>query len=317
MFRKTLTIFSLLGLLLSAGLWVASHWHMWYLHDSFLVYANYGVLDLGRVHHVEFTKDARNENIAIVTLSSIDSDQQQRIFDVTQNKRFKFNGFFGSRLKWMPSASIAVRPGVVVPLWMPMAALFGLIWWVNHGAIARCVRRVRNSRFLRVCSRAGILLCLVVWVVSYFPATATGGAYQLRIDRGLCQLSYDRARPLRITHQQTLIISGIPHVSLGRHLVVEKRPFKWFRDYTWWFPDNAPIVATRSGIGIRISLSFLILLFVALFALSRPLWHSRRRKRKRLGLCLSCGYDLRGSGERCPECGAAFEMDGPRLQCEE
>ena len=31
-----------------------------------------------------------------------------------------------------------------------------------------------------------------------------------------------------------------------------------------------------------------------------------RRKRKKLGLCLNCGYDLRGSSECCPECGTGF-----------
>jgi hypothetical protein len=37
-------------------------------------------------------------------------------------------------------------------------------------------------------------------------------------------------------------------------------------------------------------------------AIAQARW-SENRRRARVGLCPQCGYDLRASPERCPECG--------------
>jgi hypothetical protein len=46
-------------------------------------------------------------------------------------------------------------------------------------------------------------------------------------------------------------------------------------------------------------------------ALRRRLRTSRRRRR---GLCVHCGYDLRGSSDRCPECGAVARTPQTNLE---
>lgn len=62
---------------------------------------------------------------------------------------------------------------------------------------------------------------------------------------------------------------------------------------TVWIPTRYPVVSVPLWMP---ALSFALLSCHRFFPL-----HTRRT-RKKLGLCISCGYDLRESKERCPEC---------------
>jgi hypothetical protein len=62
------------------------------------------------------------------------------------------------------------------------------------------------------------------------------------------------------------------------------------------------------GVSMGVPFWFVIaagLLAPALWVFGRPAyWRERKRRRRaRQGLCVGCGYDLRGTPERCPECG--------------
>jgi hypothetical protein len=66
-----------------------------------------------------------------------------------------------------------------------------------------------------------------------------------------------------------------------------------------------PLAATFNPQFVAVVAPYWSLLALALLPTATLIRRWRRQRlRKKRGQCLSCGYDLRASGARCPECGA-------------
>ena len=66
--------------------------------------------------------------------------------------------------------------------------------------------------------------------------------------------------------------------------------------------------STSSNAAVALWIPTLFAALPLLLAAQRALRRSRRRP---AGLCVQCGYDLRASAQRCPECGRAVEAGAP------
>lgn len=74
-------------------------------------------------------------------------------------------------------------------------------------------------------------------------------------------------------------------------------------------PRESPAIWT-----LRVPIWSIALLFGVVLPGTELALRLRRRRRRKMGLCIKCGYDLRGSKERCPECGTACRETAARLQ---
>ena len=142
---------------------------------------------------------------------------------------------------------------------------------------------------LAIFSLLGLLLSVVAWGASYYRVKYWSSTYDITFSMGCCEY-LDKPTPM------------------------EPNWLGWRRlDFTgfgtiWWPPDLHRGQAYPQGWYMIMPLWIPVLCFgvPSWFLFFRPI--RRRRKRKKLGLCLECGYNLRGLTElRCPECNTPFE----------
>ncbi len=140
---------------------------------------------------------------------------------------------------------------------------------------------------LTILSLIGLLLSVGLWGASYFRPT------------------------LRTRHLTIMLTSGrivvVPYTYTEKGRFDPILSWKHFRGLeTRWLPDFEMPIKNVGYWLLFVPLWMPTLLFAGLSYVSvAPVY--RRRKRKKLGLCVKCGYDVRGSEERCPECGTAFQ----------
>ena len=136
---------------------------------------------------------------------------------------------------------------------------------------------------LTILSLIGLLLSVGLWGASYRVMSYSSGSWLLSFSRG--QLVY-------VAHLQGKPVSS--YVIPGQ----------------FWMPVDITIGKPGNMHRVRsVPLLYPTLIFALLPAYALLPLH-RRRKRKKLGLCLKCGYDLRASKDRCPECGEEFGSTG-------
>jgi hypothetical protein len=180
------------------------------------------------------------------------------------------------------------------------------------------VKRGRWRHIFGILGWAGLVaLPLVLWAMSdYRPDSLVwlwpnGAALAIQNASGRLGLGYahpdftDDSEP-RLTHVEceVLVEDNQPDYFGSDPLP----PFRWldpgFQHEKWRFQ-----IATGHSGGTLFNL-FVPYWAFSPFILAAIIWPFcgplRRRYRAKHHLCLTCGYDLRASSDRCPECGSAI-----------
>ena len=166
-------------------------------------------------------------------------------------------------------------------------------------------------RALTILSLTGLLLSVGLWGVSYHGIMYVGDVHSCLLANGTISAQFKSFASVRARESYLQSSTAtLPTRWVWGIIVPPSFSPMWFP--TWeshWLANNPyrPKV-TAVSLPMWISTAALLIVFVLLYAPIRG--ERRRRKRKKLGLCLKCGYDLRASKDICPECGGEFGSTG-------
>jgi hypothetical protein len=193
--------------------------------------------------------------------------------------------------------------------------------WLGSGGLRGLLRLTRWG-FWSGASAAILVLVALAWTRSHWRADAfflhlrSGSCLWVAGCQGVLSIELDRgpgpASNRRISHEswavedylRLLVGLALTRASAAGQGSVSADSYsvRSFRcdERTWSMPDGV-LSATRVAFPY-----WLILIALAVLPLRRMLGGVRRYRRGLRGLCVECGYDLRGVDKRCPECGAVI-----------
>jgi hypothetical protein len=121
-------------------------------------------------------------------------------------------------------------------------------------------------------------------------ATRTGGVWWQRFEQPGSIYLDSRPGPTRVRLTSAKVQSDIYLPGLAGD------PAHWFAGFAY-----GPTSSMSDDVALRVPL-WTVVSLSALLPLA-TLWRSARRRRANRATCRACGYDLRATPDRCPECG--------------